>query len=180
MKKLLILLLVVLIIGGGALGALWKLKLPPFKPTAKKSEHAPIAQSKTDDPEAKGGTPPVTSELDQKAETKTIEDKSKKSELKPTDPKNSTAPLPGHAASTPEFSEANLTRLAGIYDQMPVEDVSKIFAKLTDPLAEALLRKMDEGKVSKLLPTFKPERSAALTLTLAIAKPPNEAAPVSR
>ena len=65
-----------------------------------------------------------------------------------------------------------LTRLAAVYEQMPAETVTKIFAKLPDPEVIALLRKMDEKKVAQVLAIVPPDRAATLTLALSKPTPP--------
>ena len=60
----------------------------------------------------------------------------------------------------------SLSRLAAIYEQMPAETANKIFTKLPDLEVIALLRKMDEKKVSQILAIVAPDRAARLTLAL--------------
>jgi flagellar motility protein MotE (MotC chaperone) len=69
----------------------------------------------------------------------------------------------------------SIARLAAIYEQMPAETANKIFSKLPDPEVIALLRKMDEKKVSQILAIVPPDRAARMTLSLS--KPAETAAP---
>lgn len=59
-----------------------------------------------------------------------------------------------------------LTRLAAVYEQMPTDTMTKIFAKLPDDQVIALLRRMEEKKVADVLASVTPERAARLTLNL--------------
>ena len=65
-----------------------------------------------------------------------------------------------------------IARLSSIYEQMPAENVVKIFAKLPDPQTVALLRRMDEKKVGEVLAAIAPERAAFFTQQLSHAAPP--------
>ena len=49
---------------------------------------------------------------------------------------------------------------------MPVEEATKIMAKLPDTVVEPLLRRMDEKQVGKLLTSFNTDRAAKLTLAM--------------
>jgi hypothetical protein len=60
-----------------------------------------------------------------------------------------------------------LARLASVYEQMPPEAVTKIFAKLPDPQVIGLLRRMDEKQVGQILAIVPPDRAAHITLSLA-------------
>lgn len=60
----------------------------------------------------------------------------------------------------------NVTRLASVYEQMDPETVQRIFAKLPEAHVQALLRKMDEKQVGRILALEKPDRAARLTLAL--------------
>ncbi|HSV73880.1 MAG TPA: hypothetical protein VLH79_08990 [Chthonomonadales bacterium] len=74
------------------------------------------------------------------------------------------------AAPSPEDraeQERRLLRLASVYDQMPVDEASKVFERLPDPLVEQLLLKMDERQVARLLAKLPPDRAALLTRSLA-------------
>lgn len=64
----------------------------------------------------------------------------------------------------------SIARLASVYEQMPADSVTKIFAKLPDDQVIAMLRKMDEKKVSEILAIQTPERAARFTLTLSRAE----------
>ncbi len=74
------------------------------------------------------------------------------------------------AAFAPDPRE--IARLASIYEQMPAENVVKIFAKLPDPQTVALMRRMDEKKVGEILAAIAPERAAFFTQQLSHAAPP--------
>lgn len=65
-----------------------------------------------------------------------------------------------------------IARLASIYEQMPAENVVKIFAKMPDPQTIALMRRMDEKKVGEILAAIAPERAAFFTQQLSHAAPP--------
>jgi flagellar motility protein MotE (MotC chaperone) len=60
----------------------------------------------------------------------------------------------------------SIARLAAVYEQMPADTANKIFTKLPDAEVIALLRKMDEKKVSQILAIVAPDRAARLTLSL--------------
>jgi hypothetical protein len=60
-----------------------------------------------------------------------------------------------------------LARLASVYEQMPPEAVTRIFAKLPDTQVIALLRRMEEKQVAQILAIVPPDRAAHFTLTLA-------------
>ena len=77
------------------------------------------------------------------------------------------------AASAPDPRE--IARLASIYEQMPSENVVKIFAKMPDPQTIALMRRMDEKKVSEILAAIAPERAAFFTQQLSHAPAPARA-----
>ena len=69
----------------------------------------------------------------------------------------------------------SITRLAAVYEQMPADTANKIFTNLPDAEVIALLRKMDEKKVSQILTIVAPDRAARLTLSLS--KPVTPASP---
>ena len=62
--------------------------------------------------------------------------------------------------------EANLTRMASVYEDMQPEDAVRIFSKLPDPLVENLMKRMDERQVSQILTLMPLDRSARLTRAL--------------
>jgi hypothetical protein len=72
-------------------------------------------------------------------------------------------------AAVPDASSdpKSLARLASVYEQMPPESVTRIFAKLPDPQVIALLRRMDEKQVAQILAIVPPDRAARMTLALA-------------
>jgi flagellar motility protein MotE (MotC chaperone) len=76
-------------------------------------------------------------------------------------------------AALPDPKE--MQRLAAIYEEMPVDAVNKIFAKLPDQQVIALLRRMDEKQVGSILAGVTPERAARLTL--ALSRSPVDTAP---
>lgn len=80
------------------------------------------------------------------------------------------------AAERADTDPKAIARLGAIYEQMPPDAVSKIFAKLPEPEVIALLRKMEEKKVGGILAADAPDRAARLTLALS---KPAPAAPAS-
>ena len=70
----------------------------------------------------------------------------------------------------------NVARMAAVYEQMPLEAVTKIFALMPDDRALALLRKMDEKRVAEILAAEKPERAVRFTLALSKKIPETTAA----
>ncbi|MBC7529792.1 MAG: hypothetical protein H7308_19865 [Chthonomonadaceae bacterium] len=67
-------------------------------------------------------------------------------------------------------------RMASVYEQMPIDAVTKIFALLPDDRILALMRKMDEKKVGEILSAQKPDRAARFTLALSRAQTPPQTA----
>lgn len=67
-------------------------------------------------------------------------------------------------------------RMASIYEQVPADAVIKIFTKLPDPQVIALMRRMDEKKVSEVLAALAPERAAFFTQALSRAAAPERTA----
>lgn len=61
----------------------------------------------------------------------------------------------------------NIARLASVYEQMPPETVTRIFAKLPNDQVIALLHRMDEKQVGQILALLAPDRAARLTVELA-------------
>ncbi len=76
------------------------------------------------------------------------------------------------APATAPLDPKELARMASVYEQMPADTASKIFAKLPDDQVIALLRKMDEKKVGEILAIATPERAARLTMNLSRAPAP--------
>jgi len=74
----------------------------------------------------------------------------------------------------------SIARMASVYEQMPADAVTKIFAKLSDDQVIALLRKMDEKKVGQVLAVQTPERAARFTLVLSRAEASDRTALLSR
>lgn len=74
----------------------------------------------------------------------------------------------------------SVARMASVYEQMPADAVTKIFAKLSDDQVIALLRKMDEKKVGQVLAVQTPERAARFTLALSRAETPDRTALLTR
>ena len=157
MKKLLIVMALFGIVGGGV-ATLWFFHVPPFR---KAPKHSTTASTKS-------ARPRVVVQHDAPAPVAQAPVATPPAE--PAKPVVSPAPKPA-----PRLSDADLTRLAGVYEQMPVDDASKIMAKLPDSLVEPLLRRMDERQVGKLLATFAPERAARLTQAMARTAPQNDA-----
>ena len=131
---------------GGAVGFLWYSGKLPF---IKKKTHA-VAVVKT--------TTAKTADISKETATPSV----------PV----LTAPPPRAAVSAPAvvdpLQEANLTRMANIYNEMPAEDAIKLFTKLPDQLVEKLLRRMDESKVAKLLALLPVDRAVKLTAKMAV------------
>ncbi len=71
---------------------------------------------------------------------------------------------------------ANVARLATVYEQMPPESVTRIFAKLPADHVIAILRRMDEKKVSAILVLLPPDRAAQVTESLSRPVPPDRTA----
>jgi flagellar motility protein MotE (MotC chaperone) len=80
------------------------------------------------------------------------------------------------APTVAPFDPRETARMASIYEQMPADTVIKIFAKLPDPQVIALLRRMDEKKVSEVLAAIAPERAAFFTQSLSRAAAPERTA----
>jgi hypothetical protein len=131
---------IVLVLGGAA-AALFILKLPPFANSAR-----PMASPAPTAVEAPAAEPaPVAA-----------------TPAPPAQPRQ-----PAKPAAESAGQNEKVVRLAAIYDQMPVEDATRVMAKLPDPLVQRLLSRMDERQVGKLLGAFPPDRSARLTQALA-------------
>ncbi|HLJ53422.1 MAG TPA: hypothetical protein VKT77_00200 [Chthonomonadaceae bacterium] len=92
--------------------------------------------------------------------------------VKRTQAKNAEAAAAAERAATDPKA---IARLAAVYEQMPPDAVSKIFAKLPETEVLALLRKMEEKKVGEILAANAPDRAARLTL--ALSKPAPAAPP---
>ena len=87
------------------------------------------------------------------------------------------------AKRTPQISALDprsLARMASVYEGMPADTVTKIFAKLSDDQVIALLRKMEEKKVGQILAIQTPERAARFTLALSHAEAPEHTAMLTR
>ena len=65
--------------------------------------------------------------------------------------------------------------MAAVYEQMPVDKLTKIFSLLPDAQVLALLRGMDEKKVAEILAALAPGRAARFTLALSRPVPPRTA-----
>ena len=94
----------------------------------------------------------------------------KQAQAKSTDDKSKPTPV------VVPLDPRETARMASIYEQMPADSVVKIFAKLPDPQTIALLRRMDEKKVSEVLATIAPERAAFFTQSLSRAAQPERTA----
>ncbi|HZP81742.1 MAG TPA: hypothetical protein VFB21_08915 [Chthonomonadaceae bacterium] len=70
----------------------------------------------------------------------------------------------------------NVARLAAVYEQMPPEAVTRIFAKLPANQVLAIVRRMDEKQVGQILMLLPPERAAQMTQALSQPVPPERAA----
>jgi flagellar motility protein MotE (MotC chaperone) len=64
----------------------------------------------------------------------------------------------------------SLARMAMVYEEMPLEKASKIFAILPDTHALALFRRMDAKRVAELLAADKPARAARFSQELSKAE----------
>ena len=64
-----------------------------------------------------------------------------------------------------------ISKLARLYGQMKPKEAVDILDKLDDNMVVAILQKMEESQMSKLLTTFDSERSAQLTKILYSGKP---------
>ncbi len=67
-----------------------------------------------------------------------------------------------------------LARMAMVYEEMPIEHLTKIFALLPDDQVIQLLRRMEEKKVADILAAEKPVRAARFSVILS--QPPKETA----
>jgi flagellar motility protein MotE (MotC chaperone) len=146
--KALVVIIVVVVIGGGV-AALWFLGIPPFGKPAAPHKKADAGQAKADKKDLATTEATAASALTPPSRSKTVAQK----------------PATPPAEPDPE-RDARLARLSSTYEQMSPEDAGRIFTKLPDSLVENLLRKMDEGKVAKLLLALPVERAAKLTLAL--------------
>ena len=164
MKRVLILFFSLLVLGGGV-AALWFFKVPPFGKPARKTAPAAEQTAKTDPTEE--STAGSNSEGEPKSSTAIVE---KPRAVLPSPSKPSLPRTVRQPAL--KMTEADLTRLAGVYEQMDVDDAAKIMAKLPDTLVEPLLRRMEEKQVGKLLIAFAPDRAARLTLALSTSGSP--------
>ena len=165
MKKLLVVLGMFALVGGGV-ASLWFYGVPPF---GKKAKPGKAAATKLATAKRPNGTPASGTDAS-KDGVSSGSDESVSAGRKPAVADSGNG-KPGAssskgAASAAKQSEANLTRMASVYEQMPVDDASRIFAKLPDSAVEPLLRRMDEGQMGKLLMTFPPDRAAKLTLSM--------------
>ena len=104
-------------------------------------------------------------ETQKQAQAKAVEQANEKAKQAPT-----AAPL----------DPRETARMASIYEQMPSDAVIKIFAKLPDPQVIALMRRMDEKKVSEVLAALAPERAAFFTQTLSRAAAPERTASIAQ
>jgi flagellar motility protein MotE (MotC chaperone) len=156
MKRLLIVMVTFVLLGGGV-GALWFFKVPPFGKPAK--PHAKQAAKPADSTAETRETAPATTATETGAKepaespisTKTADKKPAKTIARPD-------------AAKP--TEEGLTRMAQVYEGMPVEEATTIMAKLPDTVVEPLLRRMDDKQVGKILSSFAPERAAKLTVAM--------------
>jgi len=84
------------------------------------------------------------------------------------------APTKAPAAVQNSIDPKALARMAMVYEEMPIEKLSKIFALLPDDEVVQLLRRMEEKKVADILAAEKPVRAAHFSLVLS--KSPKETA----
>lgn len=70
----------------------------------------------------------------------------------------------------------SVARLAAVYEQMPPEAITRIFAKLPTDQVLAIVRRMDEKQVGQILLLLPPERAARMTQALSRPAPPERAA----
>jgi hypothetical protein len=77
------------------------------------------------------------------------------------------------AAQAAQPDPRNFARLATVYEQMPPESVTRIFAKLPADHVIGILRRMDEKKVGDILALLPPDRAAQVTEALSRPAPPD-------
>lgn len=164
MKKLFIVLAMFALVGVGV-AALWFFHVPPFG-RPKKDDKALALKPGKNKTMVASVAPPASAPVSPPPVVVTPV------ATPPVRETIKTAPPPA-----PKVSESDLNRLAGVYEQMPVDEATKIMAKLPDTVVEPLLRRMDERQVGKLLTTFTPDRAAKLTLAMAKSSAPAIAPP---
>lgn len=167
MKKLIVICAMFALLGGGV-GSLWFFKVPPFaraakKPAAATAKHVKPSSAPTpaEEPKTEPKSDPVAAAASQTPNVAISDQATQPSQSPPADAQH-TPPK----SRIPALSEPDLNRMAAVYEQMPVDEATKIMAKLPDSVVEPLLRRMDEKQVGKLLATFPAERSAKLTLAM--------------
>lgn len=173
-KIVLFVLLPLLLLLGGAYG-LAKFGVLPVKNLAKKNR-AMATMLKSiglDSPKlpAVHGTPPAPAATAQEIEKKALAAQRAQLDKDRADFEAQKSAPTTPAAGKTETPEApadpkEMARLASVYEQMPPEAVTKIFAKLPDPQVIALLHRMDEKQVGQILAIVPPDRAAHLTLAL--------------
>ena len=153
MKRMLIVVIMFALVGGG-IATLWFFHVPPFgRPSKKEKVSAHKPAPATVSPSNLATAPDASTDKTNVTNTTSTTHTSNPASLASTKP-------------SAKMSDADLTRLSAVYEQMPVDEATKIMAKLPDVVVEPLLRRMDERQVGKLLSAFTADRAAKLTLAM--------------